>query len=228
MVQGIGNFIKEIFASSGTTLTIGNIVASLLVTFTLVMFIYYIYKKTYSGVLYSKNFNVTLVVVSLVVCVIMIGISRNLALSLGLIGALSIVRFRNAIKDSKDVAFLFWSISTGIINGVQFYRLSIIATLFIGAILVVLSKKIVLSHPYLLILKGKELSESEEKKVFELLKKYCSKSQIRNRVMTERENELTIEVKIKDKDHQLVLNALKKLKEIEKVMMVSYTGDLYE
>lgn len=224
MAQGIGDFVKEIFSTT-TTLTYSDVVLGLLVTLALSMFIFYIYKKTYSGVLYSKNFNITLVVVSLVVCVIMLGISRNLALSLGLIGALSIVRFRNAVKDSKDVAFLFWSISVGIINGVQFYKLSVTATVFIGIVLVFLSKKIVINHPYLLILKGSEFGEKE---ISNTLKKFCSRSQIRNRIVTDSENELTIEIKIKDKDHSGLLKELKKIKGIDKVMMVSYSGDLYE
>jgi len=225
MAVGIGDFIKDVFASTGATLTYSDIIVALLVTLVMSLSIFYVYKKTYSGVLYSKNFNVTLVVVSLVVCVIMMGISRNLALSLGLIGALSIVRFRNAIKDSKDVAFLFWSISIGIINGVQFYKLSITATIFIGIVIVMLCKKIVLNNPYLLILKGRDLDEG---KVFLTLKKYCSRSQIRNRVLSDTENELTVEVKLKDKDHKAMLEAVKKVKGVESINMVSYEGDLFE
>ena len=120
--------LSEVLTSKlqfGITLTAADIIISLTITFLTALFIYLIYKKTYSGVLYSHDFNITLIIVSMVVAVIMIGISRNLALSLGLIGALSIVRFRNAVKDPKDVTFLFWAISVGIVNGVQFYKLSI-------------------------------------------------------------------------------------------------------
>src|SRR3989344_6299987 len=94
-------------ANLGGAITIPEILASLILSFILAMFIFYIYKKTYSGTLYSKNFNITLVFTSLVVTVIMMAISRNLALSLGLIGALSIIRFRSAIKDPKDITFIF-------------------------------------------------------------------------------------------------------------------------
>lgn len=223
MEQTLGEVIDKIFTPA-TSLAYGDIVLALFVTLVLAMFIYFIYRKTFSGVLYSKNFNVTLVVVSLIVCVIMMGISRNLALSLGLIGALSIVRFRNAIKDPKDVAFLFWAISIGIINGVQFYKLSVTSTVFVGIVLVVLSRKIVINHPYLLILKYKD--EIDEKNVIRVLDKYCSKRQVRNRTLTDEENELTIEIKIKDKNHAPLLQAIKKL--VKKVTMISYTGDLHE
>jgi len=108
-----------------------DILISLAITFTVSMFIFFVYKQTYSGVLYSKNFNITIVMTSLIVNMIMIGISGNIVLSLGMVGALSIVRFRTAVKDPKDTAFLFWAITVGIVNGVAFYELTLISSLFI-------------------------------------------------------------------------------------------------
>lgn len=207
----------------GTTLTSGEIILSLSITFLTALFIYYIYKKTYSGVLYSREFNITLIVLSLVVSVIMIGISRNLALSLGLIGALSIVRFRNAVKDSKDVTFLFWSISVGIVNGVQFYKLSIISSLFIGLILIVLSKKIVIREPYIVILKYETLDEDS---LISVLKKHCQKYKMRSTTLVNNSGERTIEVRVKRSHEQQLITDLKNLKGVQQVMMFSYTGKL--
>jgi uncharacterized membrane protein YhiD involved in acid resistance len=122
------------------------------VTIILAMAIYAIYRKTYSGVLYVQQFNATLVMVALIVNALMIGISGNLILSLGLVGALSIVRFRTAVKDPKDTAFIFWAISIGVINGVGYYALSILATAVIGVVTVLLSRPSPIQPSYLLII----------------------------------------------------------------------------
>ncbi len=90
-----------------------QILISLSATFVMAMFVYWVYKKTYNGVLYSKNFNITLVMVAIAINAIVIGISGNLMLSLGMIGALSIIRFRTAVKDPRDTAFIFWAITIG-------------------------------------------------------------------------------------------------------------------
>ena len=223
------NDLNNLFATNninlGTNLTTGDIIQSLVITFLISMFLYYIYQKTYTGVLYSKSFNVTLVAVSMITTVIMMAISGNLTLSLGMVGALSIVRFRTAIKDPKDIAFLFWAISLGIINGIAFYKLSIIASLFIGATLIILSKKIVINHPYLLIIQHGDINEGM---VNNILKKTCKKFHLRSKMATDINNETTLEVKIRKNMQQSMIKALKSINGVTKVMMFSYTGDLAE
>lgn len=129
-----------------------QILLSLSMTFLMAMFIYFVYKKTYNGVLYSKNFNITLVISALAINAIIIGISGNLILSLGLVGALSIVRFRTAVKDPRDTAFMFWAITIGVVNGVAYYELSILASIFIAGVIAVLSRKASFEPTYMLIL----------------------------------------------------------------------------
>ncbi len=208
----------------GGNITIPEILLGLIISLILSLFVYYIYKKTYSGVLYSKNFNVTLVFTSIIVTVIMTAISGNLALSLGLIGALSIIRFRTAIKDPKDVTFLFWSISIGLVNGVHLYRLSIVSTLFIGLVLLLFSKNIQINHPYLITLKFRK--RINERKIEFLCKKYCSKFYVRNRTLGDLDGDITIEVLVRKKNQALLLSELKKLEGVGRVMMFSHTGEL--
>ena len=157
---------SEIFKTSdlgtfGTPLTTADIISSILFSLATGLFIFYIYKKTYSGVLYSKNFNITLIMGGMVGSVIMMAIGGNLALSLGMVGALSIIRFRTPVKDPKDLAFLFWAITMGVVNGIRFYKLSIISTLMIGIAMLVLSKKLIISKPYVIILKYANADEKE-------------------------------------------------------------------
>lgn len=209
--------------SFSTNLTTGDIIISLLLTFLVSLFIYFIYQKTYTGVLYSRDFNLTLIVVSVVVAVIMLGISRNLALSLGMVGALSIVRFRSAIKDPKDIAFLFWAISVGIINGIQFYKLSIISCILIGIIIIIFSKRFSFKEPYVLVVKSKPGAS-----VSEVLKKYCSKYKVRSTTFVQDLEDQTFEVKVKKGQEQQLLNEIRSISGVREVMMFSYTGKLNE
>lgn len=210
-------------AKVGSNVTVPEIITGLAFSLIMSMFIYYIYKKTYSGVLYSKNFNVSLVFTSLVVTVIMMAISGSLALSLGMVGALSIIRFRSAIKDPKDITFLFWAISIGLVNGVHLYRLSIISSLFIGFVLVLFSKKMTINHPYIISLKFTKMNEP---KLEAVLKKNCGKYYIRNRTLGETEGDLAIEVRVREKNQGILLKELKDLEGVKKVMMFSHSGEL--
>lgn len=206
-------------------LSIWMILINLAVAFAIVMFIYFIYKITFSGVLYSKNFNITLVIVSLVTTAAVIVISTNIVLALGMVGALSIVRFRMAVKDPKDIGFLFWAITNGIICGISAYSLAIISSLFIGLVLFLLSKKIKFIEPYLLILEGKDINTDE---ILDKLKRSAILYKLRSKIIEQAKSQLIIEVRIKkDKAHSL-LNELKKTEDINYAKLVSYEGDLEE
>ena len=119
--------IRDLFKSSVissaevSTLAVSDIVVNLTVTLLLSLFIFYVYRKFFMGVLYTLSFNVSLVMVSLVTSLIIMTISSNLILSLGMVGALSIVRFRTAVKDAIDIGFMFWAIAVGIANGAGFF-----------------------------------------------------------------------------------------------------------
>ena len=123
-------------------------------------------------------------------------IGGNLALALGMVGALSIIRFRTPIKDPKDITFLFWSMTAGIVNGIRFYKLSIISSIIIGLVLVILSKKIVVHKPYILILKDNKINL---KRLNSVLKSNCKKFDVRNTSIDEAGSaERTVEVVIKE------------------------------
>jgi len=206
-------------------LNIWMILINLAVAFVLVMFIFFIYKLTFSGVLYSKNFNITLVIVSLVTTSAVIVISSNIILALGMVGALSIVRFRMAVKDPKDVGFLFWAITNGIICGIAAYSLAVISVLFIGLVLFLLSRKIRFIEPYLLIIDSKDLSTQE---IESILKKYTLLYKLRSKVIDSEKSQIIIEIKIKKDKIQEILKEIKGLKDLIYVKLVSYEGDLEE
>jgi uncharacterized membrane protein YhiD involved in acid resistance len=206
-------------------LNIWMILINLTVAFILAMFIYFIYKITFSGVLYSKNFNITLVLVSLVTAAAVIVISSNIVLALGMVGALSIVRFRMAVKDPKDVGFLFWAITNGIICGISAYDLAVISVLFIGLVIFIISKKIRFTEPYLLIIDSKEL---DIQGIEEILKKHTLLYKIRSKIIEKDKAQLIAEIRIRKDKIKNLIDVIKELKDITFVKLVSYEGDLEE
>jgi len=219
---GFQDIVKKTFANMeiASALSFSDIIITLSSTFIMGMFIFIVYRKTFQGVLYTQSYNVSLVMVALVTSLIIMTISSNFVLSLGMVGALSIVRFRTAIKDSMDIVFMFWAIAIGIANGAAFYKLSITGTLFIGIIMLLLTSMKSRSAPYLLIINYDESSHTNVLDFMKNVGKYNlkSKSVIRNNI------ELTIEVRIKHDDVSF-MNELSKLNGVKDAVLVSYNGD---
>jgi uncharacterized membrane protein YhiD involved in acid resistance len=202
-----------------------QIVLSLSITLLMSAFIYWIYKRTYNGVLYSKNFNTTLIMTALTVDAIMIGISGNIILSLGLVGALSVIRFRTAVKDPKDTAFLFWAITIGVINGVAYYELSLIASLFIGLVLVVLSRSYSYEPAYMLILKFRQGSYASIRPVLE---EQFHRFVVRSDSLKGDLIEKVIEIRPGKINLDQALNEIRSLKAVESSILLASNGDFSE
>lgn len=208
--------------------TVGEMIASLCLTFIFAIGIYFLYKKTYQGVTFSRNFGLTIILVSMISSVIVMAISGNLALSLGMIGALSIVRFRSAIKDPRDIAYLFWAVSNGIVAGVFIYKLAIIANLLIAAIILVFHKRVVRDGAYILIIRGKNIVRET---LFQTLEQHCSYVALRLTHAQTSGEELHVEVrpkKQKDGAQHIdqMIQKVTKQEGVEKVSAVSYEGEL--
>ncbi len=220
------DFIAEQAYGLGVRLTIGAVLMNLLVSFLTGLFIYWIYKKSYTGVMYNKNFSVTLVMTAMLVSAIMMTITGNLALSLGMVGALSIIRFRTAIKDPKDVTFLFWAVSVGIINGIAYYELSVTLSIFLGIIMLLMAKRLPLIHmPYILMIK---YSTIDDDKLEAMLENNCSKYKIRNTTLSDNEGEKTIELRIRKGQETKMLHEIKAMGGVKKVVLFTHEGELAE
>lgn len=210
---------KSVINEFTGTISVDKIFLSLLVAFLLGIFIVYIYKKTFKGVVYSKSYSVCLILLAMVTTLIVRTISSNLTLSLGMVGALSIIRFRTAIKDPMDTAFMFWAITAGIMSGTGLYLVAIVGTLTLG-LFFFLSNSIVFktNSKYLCVLK---YDESLEKEINEKLEdiKYTlkSKSVVKGVV------EMTFEVALKENDTS-ILDEFKKL-DIISSSIISYQND---
>lgn len=213
--------INEFLTPSNTyqSLTIDRVLLSLLVTFTVSLFIFLVYKKTFSGVVYTREFNVSIVLTGLVVTLVVLPISSNVALSLGMVGALSIIRFRTAIKDPKDIVFTFWAIAVGIISGAGLYMIAIVGSPVIGLFIFILNRTpFHRSESYLLVTHYSTDADSE-------VQRALPKHKIRSRTVTAEGVELMVEVQINPKDAPKVDDLLN-IKGVKDAALVSYNADV--
>jgi len=200
-----------------------EIVFNLGVSFIVAMFIFYVYKKTFQGVLYQRSFNVSLVAITMVITLIIMTISGNLVLSLGMVGALSIVRFRTPIKDPVDLVFIFWAITVGIANGVGYFNISIIGSIVITIVLLFMTRRDEQEHPYLLVLHIPTSQNSNE--VIKVVKNSVSKYTLKSKTITPNYEEITAEVRLAS-DNTSFLNDLHSNQKVQKATLITYSGDL--
>lgn len=200
-----------------------EIVVNMGMSFFLGMFIFYVYRKTFQGVLYQRSFNVSLIAIAMVVTMVIMIISGNLILSLGMVGALSIVRFRTPIKDPVDLVFIFWAIAIGIGNGVGYFTLTIIGSVIMTVTIFALTRKEDEETPYLLVLQIEK--ETNEAQALEFIKGSVDKFALKSKTINPAYTEITAEVKLTKSDSGFISELERKF-EIKKATLISYSGDL--
>ena len=203
------------------TISVQSILLSLITAFMISVFIIWIYKKTYTGVVYSKSFSLSILMLALVTTLIIQTISSNIALSLGMVGALSIVRFRTAVKEPIDTGFMFWAITAGIMAGANLYLASIIGSLMLGILYYICYMMgLKMNSKYLVIVKYDDNAEEDIKNILSKLKKYKlkSKSKSKNNV------EITFEVELNDNTQKLV-DKISKIDGVQNCSLISYQND---
>lgn len=216
------DIFKSSFLENVTSVSILDMVLALVLAFGLGVFIFLVYKKTYTGVMYSSSFGVTLVALTMITTVVILAVTSNVVLSLGMVGALSIVRFRTAIKEPLDIAFLFWSIAVGIVLAAGMIPLAVIGSVIIGVILLVFVNKKSHCNPYIVVLTCKDHeSETKAKSFIEQQTKRCV---VKSKTAQKDLIELNMEVRLKD-DNTDFVNALAKMNGVNSAVLVSYNGD---
>lgn len=203
--------------------TLETIIFNLSITIILSLFIYFVYKKTYSGVLYSHNFNLTIVMISIITSIVMMLIGSNLAISLGMVGALSIVRFRAAIKEPRDIAFLFWAIAIGLAAGTGSFMLAIIGSIAIAMVLFLFGRTMYSDYCYLLVLKGDVIQTSD---IQTILKNYKIPFKLRMKNTSANLHELTYEITLKHVNIDNLIEHFYTLESISEAHIVSYNGEV--
>ncbi len=186
------------------------------------LFIFVIYKRTFRGVMYSTGFAMSLVGLSLVTTLVIMAVTSNIVLSLGMVGALSIVRFRAAIKEPMEIVFLFWALAVGIVIGAGMIPLAVIGSVIIGIILVVFVSRKIHNTPYLLIVNCN--SEKAEKAAKNIVEKAAGKYAVKSKTVSDTGIEVTIELRVKD-DVTDFVNKINDISGVSGATLVSYNGE---
>ncbi len=216
------DIFKSSFLENISSVGILDMVLALTLAFGIGLFIFLVYKKTYQGVMYSSSFGVTLIALTMITTVVILAVTSNVVLSLGMVGALSIVRFRTAIKEPLDIAFLFWSIAVGIVLAAGMIPLAVIGSVVIWLILLVFVNKKTSYNPYIVVIQcdGHE-AELQAKKYLDTQTQRCvvkSKSAQKGAI------ELNMEIRLKD-DNTDFINTLSEMEGVLSAVLVSYNGD---
>ncbi len=216
------DIFKSSFLERVASVSILDTAIALVLAFLLGLFIFFIYKKSYSGVMYSMSFGVTLVALTLITTLLILTVVSNIVLSLGMVGALSIVRFRTAIKEPMDIAFLFWAIAAGIVLAAGLIPLAVFGSLFIGLVLFAFSRKKTVDAPYILVVHCENSQVEEQTRLF--VASQVRRLNLKSKSVEGGCVELNYEVRLRDDDSAFV-NELEAMEGVRRVVLVSYNGD---
>ena len=216
------DIFKSSFLENVTSISILDMALALLLAFGVGLFIFFIYKKTYAGVMYSSSFDVTLVALTMITTLVILAVTSNVVLSLGMVGALSIVRFRTAIKEPLDIAFLFWAIAAGIVLAAGLIPLAVFGSLFIGIIILIFANRKDMTNPFIVVLDCD--GQKSEEAALDFLQKHTRRCVIKSKTARKGAVELNLEVRLRNTNTDFI-NQLTEIDGVQSAVLVSYDGD---
>ena len=216
------DIFKSSFLENIASVSFLDMALALALAFGIGLFIFLIYKKTFSGVMYSAGFGVTLVALTMISTFVILAVTSNVVLSLGMVGALSIVRFRTAIKEPMDIAFLFWAIAAGIVLAAGLIPLAVFGSVAIGIVLLVFANRKAHTKPYIVVLRCE--NHDSELAATEFLKKQVERCVVKSKTAQQGAVELNVEVRMRD-DNTDFVNILSEMNGVSSAVLVSYNGD---
>jgi len=216
------DIFKSSFLENMTSVSLLDMVIALVLAFCIGVFIFLVYKRTYQGVMYSSSFGVTLIALTMITTLVILAVTSNVVLSLGMVGALSIVRFRAAVKEPLDIAFLFWAIAVGIVLAAGLIPLAVFGSVVIGVILLVFVNKKSHNNPYILVLQCS--GHESEVKAREYLEAQTKRCEVKSKSAQKDGVELNFEIRLRD-DNTDFINFLAEMDGVRSAVMVSYNGD---
>ncbi len=216
------DIFKSSFLENLASISVLDMATALVLSFLVGLFIFFIYKKSYSGVMYSASFGVTLIALSMITTLLIMTVVSNIVLSLGMVGALSIVRFRTAIKEPMDIAFLFWAIAVGIVLAAGLIPLAVFGSIFVGVVLVLFSKRKTADSPYILVVHCENGQIEQQARTF--VASQVKRLRLKSKSVDSGCVELNYEVRLKE-DSSAFVNQLEAMEGVSRVVLVSYNGD---
>jgi len=222
MNMNFNDLFKSSFLENITSFSALDMAIAMGLAFVVGLFIFFVYKKTYTGVMYSAGFGISLIAMSLITTLVILAVTSNIILSLGMVGALSIVRFRTAIKEPLDIVFMFWSIAAGIVLGAGLLPLAILGSVFIGVILVLFVNKKSVDSPYILVISSE--GEKQEDEIMRQIAQSVKKHSVKAKTVSDSGMEFTLEVRLKENSTKFV-GEIKAISGVKSAALVSYNGD---
>ena len=220
--MSFNDIFKSSFLTNVSAVSILDMVIAMVLAFGVGLFIFYVYKKTYSGVMYSSSFGVTLIALTLITTLVILAVTSNVVLSLGMVGALSIVRFRTAIKEPLDIAFLFWSIAAGIVLAAGMIPLAVFGSVMIGVILILFVNYKTNTDPYIVVITCD--GHASETAVTEYLAGATEKCRVKSKTARKGMVELNMEIRLKE-DNTDFINEIADMDGVSHAVLVSYNGE---
>ena len=216
------DIFKSSFLENIASVSLLDMCIAMLLAFLLGLFIFLIYKKTFTGVMYSSSFGVTLMALTMITTLVILAVTSNVVLSLGMVGALSIVRFRTAIKEPLDIAFLFWSIAAGIVLAAGFIPLAVLGSVAVGAALLVFVNRKSHVNPYILVVQC--AGHDSETAAKDFLARRTERCVVKSKTVQKEQVELNLEIRLKD-DNTDFVNQLSDMEGVRSAVLVSYNGE---
>ena len=220
--MSFNDIFKSSYLENVTAVSLPDMALALVLSFCLGLFIYFVYKKTYSGVMFSRTFGGSLVAMTMITTMVILAVTSNVVLSLGMVGALSIVRFRTAIKEPMDIAFLFWAIAGGIVLAAGMIPLAIVGSIIIGLIMIVFCNHKTVEKPFIAVITCEDAQA--EKRVAEYLNGQVKKAVIKSKSAQKGAIELSYELSLRGDDTSFI-TSLSDMEGISSAVLVSYNGD---
>ena len=225
-IQSLAVSFNDIFKSSflekTSSFSLLDMVIGLVLAFVLGLFIFFVYKKTYRGVMYSGSFGLSLLAMTMVTTLILLAVTSNVVLSLGMVGALSIVRFRTAVKEPMDIVFIFWAIAAGIVLGAGFIPLAVFGSVFIGLILFLFTNRKSHDAPYILVVNCAD--DQAERTVGGTMGQQVRRFAVKSKTVSPDGVEVTYDLRLREGATQFV-NQLAALPGVRSAVLVSYNGE---
>ena len=216
------DIFKSSFLDNITSVSLIDMAIAMALAFGLGLFIHLVYKKTYSGVMYSSSFSLTLISLTMITTLVILAVTSNVVLSLGMVGALSIVRFRTAIKEPTDISFLFWAIAVGIVLAAGMIPLAVGGSVIIGVVILVFANRKSSDNPYIIVLRC--MDQESEMRATKFLESNVRRAVIKSKSVEKGSIELNYDVRLSEENTSFI-NSLSEMEGVQSAVLVSYNGD---
>ena len=217
------DIFKSSFLENVTSVSLLDMTIALALAFCLGVFIFWVYKKTFSGVMYSSGFGVTLIALTMITTLVILAVTSNVVLSLGMVGALSIVRFRTAIKDPMDLVFLFWSISVGIACGAGMLEIAVAGSMILTLVIFLLDR-LPMAKAAMILVVNADAGKEQTGQITDLVKKYSRYYKVKSRNITNGQLDMVMELWVSEED--ALTQELASLECVHSVSLMSHDGEV--